>query len=86
MNDSVSTLVNLKNPIGGSVRAQFIGATMGTKKFNLYRGKYGNLDNVCCVVLEYLDGGTLKTFLLRNSFKQLAFKVVMQLALDLARG
>ncbi|KMZ70586.1 Protein kinase superfamily protein [Zostera marina] len=81
-NQEVAVWHNLDHP---NV-TKFIGATMGTKKFNLYRGKYGNLDNVCCVVLEYLDGGTLKTFLLRNSFKQLAFKVVMQLALDLARG
>lgn len=40
----------------------------------------------CCVVVEYLSGGTLKQFLIKNRRKKLAFKVVVQLALDLARG
>ena len=40
----------------------------------------------CCVVVEYLAGGTLKQFLIRNRQKKLAFKVVIQLALDLSRG
>lgn len=40
----------------------------------------------CCVVVEYLPGGTLKKFLIRNRRKKLAFKVVIQLALDLSRG
>ena len=40
----------------------------------------------CCVVVEYLPGGTLKNFLIRNRRKKLAFKVVIQIALDLSRG
>lgn len=40
----------------------------------------------CCVVVEYLPGGTLKKFLIRNVRKKLAFKVVIQIALDLSRG
>lgn len=40
----------------------------------------------CCVVVEYLPGGTLKNFLIRNVRKKLAFKVVIQIALDLSRG
>jgi len=40
----------------------------------------------CCVVVEYLPGGTLKQYLIRNTRKKLAFKVVIQLALDLSRG
>lgn len=40
----------------------------------------------CCVVVEYLPGGTLKKFLIRNRRKKLAIKVVIQLALDLSRG
>ncbi|MFQ6661976.1 hypothetical protein Gotur_029970 [Gossypium turneri] len=40
----------------------------------------------CCVVVEYLPGGTLKQYLIRNRRKKLAFKIVVQLALDLARG
>lgn len=47
----------------------------------------GSLPNrACCVVVEYLPGGTLKQFLIRNRRKKLAFKVVIQLALDLSRG
>lgn len=41
--------------------------------------------NVCCVVVEYLPGG-LKTYLIKNRRRKLPFKVVIQLALDLARG
>lgn len=40
----------------------------------------------CSVVVEYLPGGTLKKYLIRNWRKKLAFKVVIQLALDLSRG
>lgn len=40
----------------------------------------------CCVVVEYLAGGTLKNYLIKNRRKKLAFKVVIQLALDLSRG
>lgn len=40
----------------------------------------------CCVVVEYVPGGTLKNLLFKNRKKKLAFKVVVQLALDLARG
>lgn len=40
----------------------------------------------CCVVVEYLSGGTLKQYLIRNRRKKLALKVVVQLALDLSRG
>ncbi|KAE8698287.1 Tesmin/TSO1-like CXC domain-containing protein, putative isoform 1 [Hibiscus syriacus] len=40
----------------------------------------------CCVVVEYLPCGTLKQYLIRNRRKKLAFKVVIQLVLDLSRG
>lgn len=40
----------------------------------------------CCVVVEYVPGGTLKQYLIRNRKRKLAYKVVVQLALDLARG
>lgn len=40
----------------------------------------------CCVVVEYLPGGTLKKYLIRNCRKKLSFKIVIQLALDLSRG
>lgn len=40
----------------------------------------------CCVVVEYVPGGTLKQFLIKNWRKKLAYKIVIQLALDLSRG
>lgn len=40
----------------------------------------------CCVIVEYLPGGTLKQFLIKNRRKKLAYKVVVQLALELSRG
>jgi hypothetical protein len=40
----------------------------------------------CCVVVEYLAGGTLKQYLIKNRRRKLAYKVVVQLALDLSRG
>lgn len=49
-------------------------------------GHVGMPRNVCCVVVEYLPGGALKSFLIKNRRRKLAFKVVHQIALDLARG
>ena len=49
-------------------------------------GHVGMPRNMCCVVVEYLPGGTLKSYLIKNRRRKLAFKVVIQLALDLARG
>lgn len=40
----------------------------------------------CCVLVEFVTGGNLKSYLYKNRKKKLAFKVVVQLALDLARG
>ncbi|KNA22976.1 hypothetical protein SOVF_028980 isoform B [Spinacia oleracea] len=71
---------------------KFVGASMGTSNLKL-PGKNSSQDaprslssRVCCVVVEYIPGGTLKQYLIRNRRKKLAFKVVIQLALDLARG
>ena len=49
-------------------------------------GQYDHPARACCVIVEYLTGGTLKQFLIKNRKKKLAFKVVVQLALDLSRG
>lgn len=49
-------------------------------------GQIGMPNSVCCVVVEYLPGGALKSFLIKNRRRKLAFRVVVQLALDLARG
>lgn len=65
---------------------------MGTSDLKLpakspMNGSYdSHPSTACCVILEYLPGGTLKKFLIRNRRKKLAFKVVIQLALDLSRG
>lgn len=67
---------------------QFLGATMGTSELQIQteNGHIGMPSNVCCVVVEYCPGGALKTYLIKNRRRKLAFKVVVQLALDLARG
>ncbi|GAB2222339.1 hypothetical protein Droror1_Dr00013552 [Drosera rotundifolia] len=43
-------------------------------------------NHICRVVAEYLPGGALKTYLIKKRRKKLPFKVVMQLALDRAKG
>ncbi|KAI5683464.1 hypothetical protein M9H77_04692 [Catharanthus roseus] len=67
---------------------KFIGATMGSSDLNIQteNGHIGMPSNICCVVVEYLPGGALKNYLIKNRRKKLAFKVVVQMALDLARG
>ncbi|XP_042948153.1 serine/threonine-protein kinase STY13-like isoform X2 [Carya illinoinensis] len=67
---------------------QFIGATMGSSELQIQtdNGQIGMPSNICCVVVEYLPGGALKSYLIKNRRRKLAFKVVIQLALDLARG
>lgn len=67
---------------------KFIGATMGATGLTIQteNGLLGIPTSVCCVVVEYLVGGALKTYLIKNRRRKLAFKVVVQLALDLARG
>uniref|UniRef100_A0A803LFN4 Protein kinase domain-containing protein n=1 Tax=Chenopodium quinoa TaxID=63459 RepID=A0A803LFN4_CHEQI len=69
---------------------KFIGASMGTSNL-LIPTNSGNLGNslpsrACCVIVEYLAGGTLKNYLIRNRKRKLAIKVVIRLALDLSRG
>lgn len=71
---------------------KFVGASMGTSnlkipvKNDLQEASRSRPSRACCVVVEYIPGGTLKQFLIRNRRKKLAFKDVIQLALDLARG
>ncbi|KAL7210161.1 hypothetical protein ACSBR1_031678 [Camellia fascicularis] len=69
---------------------KFVGASMGTSNLKI-PSKNGDSDSslpskACCVVVEYLPGGTLKKYLYLNRKKKLAFKIVIQLALDLSRG
>ncbi|XP_052169957.1 serine/threonine-protein kinase STY13-like [Diospyros lotus] len=71
---------------------KFIGASMGVSNLRIpSNDTSSDVHNsfplrACCVVVEYLPGGTLKKYLIRNCRKKLAFKVVIQLALDLSRG
>ncbi|KAG0503345.1 hypothetical protein HPP92_003417 [Vanilla planifolia] len=67
---------------------KFIGAAMGARDLNVQTetGQLGIPSNFCCVVVEYLPGGALKSYLIKNRRRKLAFNVVIQLALDLARG
>ncbi|KAG6489369.1 hypothetical protein ZIOFF_050638 [Zingiber officinale] len=67
---------------------KFIGAAIGATDLNIQteNGHLGMASNVCCVIVEYLPGGALKSFLIKHHRRKLAFKVVVQIALDLARG
>ncbi|KAF5200172.1 Mitogen-activated protein kinase kinase kinase [Thalictrum thalictroides] len=71
---------------------KFVGASMGTSNLkipakNSSSEAHDSLPaRACCVVVEYLPGGTLKQYLIRNRRKKLAYKVVIELALDLSRG
>lgn len=71
---------------------KFVGASMGTSNLKI-PSKNPSVDGnatvparACCVVVEYLPGGNLKQYLIRNRRKKLALKIVIQLALDLSRG
>ncbi|KAI6693285.1 hypothetical protein NL676_020995 [Syzygium grande] len=71
---------------------KFIGASMGTSNLKIPSNTPSNEPpnslpaRASCVVVEYLPGGTLKQYLIRNRRKKLPFKIVIQLALDLSRG
>ncbi|KAG6497360.1 hypothetical protein ZIOFF_045259 [Zingiber officinale] len=67
---------------------KFIGAALGATNLSIQteNGHLGMPSNVCCVVVEYLPGGALKSFLIKHHRRKLAFKIVVQIALDLARG
>lgn len=68
---------------------KFVGASMGTSNLKVpLNNSSSNVQpsRACCVVVEYIPGGTLKQFLIRNRRRKLAFKVVIELALGLARG
>ncbi|CAF1841903.1 hypothetical protein HID58_060394 [Brassica napus] len=72
---------------------KFIGASMGTSDLKIPSGSdsggHGNGAHpakACCVVVEYVAGGTLKKFLIKKYRSKLPIKDVIQLALDLARG
>ncbi|MQL71705.1 hypothetical protein Taro_004016 [Colocasia esculenta] len=59
---------------------KFTGAIMGTTdlKIKTETNQLGMPSNICCVVVEYLPG--------KNWRKKLTFKLVVKIAMDLARG
>lgn len=71
---------------------KFVGASMGTSNLKIPSKTAADENHrsppsrACCVVVEYVPGGTLKNLLFRNRRKKLAIRVVVQLALDLSRG
>uniref|UniRef100_A0A7N0ZRW2 non-specific serine/threonine protein kinase n=1 Tax=Kalanchoe fedtschenkoi TaxID=63787 RepID=A0A7N0ZRW2_KALFE len=73
---------------------KFVGASMGTSDLRIpTKGTSTSSDcqnnipsRACCVVVEYVAGGTLKNYLIRNRRKKLPYKAVIRIALDLARG
>ncbi|KAK7405922.1 hypothetical protein VNO78_07534 [Psophocarpus tetragonolobus] len=72
---------------------KFIGASMGTSNLKIPSQNYSNgrdeeslPSKACCVIVEFISGGTLKQYLIKSRRKKLAYKIVIQLALDLARG
>ncbi|CAI9756273.1 unnamed protein product [Fraxinus pennsylvanica] len=67
---------------------KLIGAKRGIAEVNMISdcSKIDKPQNICFIVVEYLMGGTLKSYLIRNRIKKLPLKVVIRLALDMARG
>ncbi|TVU49183.1 hypothetical protein EJB05_00481 [Eragrostis curvula] len=71
---------------------KFIGASMGTTDLKIPANSSNSgartelPQRACCVVVEFLAGGTLKQYLIKNRRRKLPYKVVVQIALDLARG
>eukprot|EP01018_Ginkgo_biloba_P002385 Gb_17557 [translate_table: standard] len=69
---------------------QFIGASVGSSELVIHSNGSARTmqdqSNICCVVLEYLPGGTLKSFLSKSGGKRLPLNDVINLALDLAKG
>ncbi|XP_037489270.1 serine/threonine-protein kinase STY13-like [Triticum dicoccoides] len=71
---------------------KFIGASMGTIDLSIppQSGECSAPpdfpESACCVVVEYLSGGTLRQHLYANRDNKLTYEEVVELALDLARG
>ncbi|KAK7391069.1 hypothetical protein VNO78_19404 [Psophocarpus tetragonolobus] len=68
---------------------KFIGASICSSNLNIPSpicGQNSLPSNACCVVAEFLPGGTLKQYLFKNRQTRLPYKVVIQLALDVSRG
>lgn len=65
---------------------------MGTWDLKIPSNDDPNTDQIhlpsraCCVVLEYLQGGSLKNYLIENSRQKLSFKIAVRLGSNLARA
>ncbi|KAI3824897.1 hypothetical protein L1987_06370 [Smallanthus sonchifolius] len=44
------------------------------------------IESKLCIVSEYVKGGSLRSYLLKNHDKKLPMKIVFQFALDIAKG
>ncbi|KAB1213104.1 Serine/threonine-protein kinase HT1 [Morella rubra] len=69
--------------------SKFIGATLGLSQLQIVTDNgrpCGIPSNGCCVVEEYLPAGNLRNYLVKKRRTKLAFKVVIQLALDVVKG
>ncbi|KAL2935851.1 Serine/threonine-protein kinase HT1 [Bienertia sinuspersici] len=60
---------------------KFLGASMGTSNLKIPTDTPSGDNNshpsrACCVIVEYLAGGTLKHYLIRNRKRKLAIKIV----------
>ncbi|CAI7734571.1 unnamed protein product [Closterium sp. NIES-54] len=72
---------------------RFVGALLGRPDSYTFpstvedhRGMLRVGSHVCCVVLEFLAGGTLKQLLMKHYHKKLSVHRVVHLALDIAEG
>ncbi|XP_054817807.1 serine/threonine-protein kinase STY13-like [Prosopis cineraria] len=70
---------------------KFVGASIGNSfvkisSEDISNEVYSFIPAQACCVLEFVPGGTLKKFLMKNRRKKLDFDVAIQLALDLSRG
>ncbi|XP_038877950.1 serine/threonine-protein kinase STY13-like [Benincasa hispida] len=66
---------------------KFVGASMGATNLKIpMDGQNLFPSRACCVVVEFVPGGTLKEYLIRSCKKKLEFRKVIKLALDLSRG
>ncbi|RDX83768.1 Serine/threonine-protein kinase STY17, partial [Mucuna pruriens] len=68
---------------------KFVGASMSTSNLEIPLptcGQNSTPSKACCLIAEFLPGGTLKQYLFKNRRNKLPYKDVIQLALDLSRG
>ncbi|PWA44241.1 protein kinase-like domain-containing protein [Artemisia annua] len=65
---------------------KMIGATMSMKTDLKHKNKKSKTESDFCIVSEYLKGGSLRSYLEKNRKKRLPLKIVIQFALDIAKG